>query len=526
VFKQTAYVAGGNDEWGSFIIDRPTATDNLTSFKVLSPNHYFYQRRDDDGDDLGGPVSNTPVNTTSFVIASYYRREPSNNNYREGIYLNGNRDIDQSSPNGDFPAPMFRIGRHADQVDGGLNGYFAEMIAYDDDLTDTERARVQSYLAIKYGITLDASTNYVRRDGTVIYPSTSTHSGFVSDIAGIGRDNANSANSSALLQTNSISQNANSMVRISGATDLENNEFLLWGSNGGNVTTPNTSDVDGSSIKRRLDRVWRVCETGTDGVGNVTMAFDLSNVPGNKSSASLRLLIDRNGNGFSDNDRTPLPGSLAGNIFTVTVSNANLANGDRFTIGTTDVSTTPLPIELVSFNVTREDPAVVSTWQTASELNNDYFTLERAGLDLVFNAIGTTPGAGTTKTPQSYSMLDLNPYDGRSYYRLKQTDFDGTISYSETKTISIERSNKKLVVFPNPNDGKVFRFKWGNSLFDMKHVEVINQQGKTVLSKNIDSQTDLREYAVERKNSLLPGLYFIKVHYNGRQELLKLVVGK
>ncbi len=81
---------------------------------------------------------------------------------------------------------------------------------------------------------------------------------------------------------------------------------------------------------------------------------------------------------------------------------------------------------------------VIATWETASEINNDYFTLERAGEDLNFDEVARQNGTGTTKEPQAYSAIDPYPYAGMSYYRLKQTDFDGTSTYSKTKSMFIE----------------------------------------------------------------------------------------
>lgn len=515
VFKQNSFVPGGNDALGTFIIDRPTATNNLTTFKMLDPDKYFYQRRDDSGNNLAGPISATVANTTSFIIANYYRNTGTT---REGIYLDGRQDIDQASVGGNITGPNIRIGNHASNIDtGGLIGYFAEMILYNTNLSNANRRKIESYLAIKYGITLTSSVDYVRSDATVVYPSTNaSHSGYVNDIAGIGQDNG-----SDLDQDDSKSQNANSVVRVYGPSSLGDTDFLIWGSNNGSLTTPNTADVDGTTVKRRLSRIWKVAETGN--VGDITMEFDLSAVPGAKTSAALRLLIDRDGDGFFDNDRTPISGALAGNIFTVTVTAANLNNGDRFTIGTTNSTTTPLPIELTDFNVTYESPIVVASWETASELNNDYFTLERAGTDLAFEELGTKPGAGTSKIPHAYSMTDTNPYEGRSYYRLKQTDFDGTATYSDTKFMFIEESEKKLAVFPNPNDGKKLQFTWGNAKFNLDYVEVINQQGQSIESSYTEVQ-DLREYSMELKQRLAPGFYIVKVHYNGKDEFVKLIV--
>jgi hypothetical protein len=274
VFKQDSYQTNGGtlDGNGTFIIDRPTATFNLTSFKVVNTDKYFYQRREDDNSDLGGPVSITPVNTTSFVITDYYRNRISGASSQEGIYLNGALEVDQAGPTGDIPGPPIRIGRHATNLTGGLDGYFAEMAVYNTNLSTSNRQRIESYLAIKYGITLDPVMDYLRSNGNVIYPSTGSHAGYVSDIAGIGRDD-----NSGLNQTASTSQNANSVVTISNPSSLGNTDFLIWGHDNGSLTVPSTSDLP-SGIERKLSRIWRVAETGN--VGTFTLTVDLSAVPG------------------------------------------------------------------------------------------------------------------------------------------------------------------------------------------------------------------------------------------------------
>ncbi len=510
VFKQNSFVPGGNDALGTFIIDRPTATNNLTTFKIINTDKYFYQRRDDAGNNLSGPISATPANTTSFIIANYYRNTGTT---REGIFLDGRQDIDQAGIVGNITGPVVRIGNHATNVDtGGLNGYFAEMIVYNTNLTTANRRRVESYLAIKYGITLTSTVDYVRSDGTVIYPSTNaSHSGYVNDIAGIGQDNGSELN-----QEDSRSQNANSVVRVYNPDDLDDGNFLVWGSNGGSLTTPNTTDV-GGIIDRRLSRVWRVAETGE--AGDVTIAFDLSAVPGAKVQADLRLMIDTDG--VFSAGANYYTGTLSGSTFTV--SGVDLDDDNYFTIGTANAASTPLPIELTEFDITYESPVVVTTWKTASELNNEFFTVERAGTDLIFDEIGTKPGAGTSKIPHSYSMIDSNPYEGVSYYRIKQTDFDGTSTYSDTKYIYIEETEKKFAVFPNPNDGKELRFTWGRSKFNLDHVQIINHLGESVEYSDV-KVNDLKEYSLPLRQRLAPGIYIVKIHYNGKEEFIKLMV--
>ena len=90
---------------------------------------------------------------------------------------------------------------------------------------------------------------------------------------------------------------------------------------------------------------------------------------------------------------------------------------------------TPLPISLLDFNVRPVLNQVEITWTTASETNNDFFTVERSQDGREFIPIGVVDGAGNSNTILNYKLMDADPYVGISYYRLKQTDFDGKFEY-------------------------------------------------------------------------------------------------
>jgi hypothetical protein len=112
-----------------------------------------------------------------------------------------------------------------------------------------------------------------------------------------------------------------------------------------------------------------------------------------------------------------------------------------------------LPVEWLDFQamLVNDDQHTRCTWQTATELNNDYFTIERSVDGQYWEAIGTVQGAGTTHDPQAYEWLDRHPYNGLSYYRIKQTDYNGAVDYSDIR--SIERKQKTpFAVYPNPGN--------------------------------------------------------------------------
>lgn len=110
-----------------------------------------------------------------------------------------------------------------------------------------------------------------------------------------------------------------------------------------------------------------------------------------------------------------------------------------------------LPIELLYFKASICNKDVCLNWATATETNNNYFTVEKTqdGFNIV--TVGHVPGSGTTSIMHTYSLIDDNPFHGTSYYRLKQTDYDGKFSYSGWVAVDYEFS-----IYPNPNNGDVF----------------------------------------------------------------------
>ncbi|HTH58182.1 MAG TPA: T9SS type A sorting domain-containing protein, partial [Cyclobacteriaceae bacterium] len=111
-----------------------------------------------------------------------------------------------------------------------------------------------------------------------------------------------------------------------------------------------------------------------------------------------------------------------------------------------------LPVELLYFKNDVSDESVTLSWATASELNFDYFSLERSSDGKVFEEIAQVKGNGTTNKAHTYSYKDDNPLIGLSYYRLTSIDFDG---YRETFTAvsASYRGPKRFTISPNPSDG-------------------------------------------------------------------------
>ncbi len=109
----------------------------------------------------------------------------------------------------------------------------------------------------------------------------------------------------------------------------------------------------------------------------------------------------------------------------------------------------PLPIELIDFNAFADGSKVTISWSTATEINNDYFTLQRSDDVLNWSNLVQIDGAGNSSTTLHYKYDDRSPLDGVSYYRLRQTDFDGKTSFSNAVSVKFGKLSD-VVIYPNP----------------------------------------------------------------------------
>jgi hypothetical protein len=123
------------------------------------------------------------------------------------------------------------------------------------------------------------------------------------------------------------------------------------------------------------------------------------------------------------------------------IFNSEILTPQTFVIGTYNNQSTPLPITLLSFKVERNGPSNILKWSTASEINNHYFTIEKADESLNFKIINIESGANNSNHLIDYAFNDDNVNECINYYRLKSTDFDG--HESSTNIISIDNRNNK-----------------------------------------------------------------------------------
>ncbi len=169
----------------------------------------------------------------------------------------------------------------------------------------------------------------------------------------------------------------------------------------------------------------------------------------------------------------PLGPSTGANPYTRTVT--GIANFSPFAIE--DISN-PLPVTLAEFNARYENGTVLTWWKTLTEVNNDYFTVQRSVDAINFEDIGVVKGAGNSNVIRHYQFEDKAPYQGRSYYRLKQTDFNGKHAYSYIVPVELN-GIEILNIFPNPSDDKI-QLLIGSSRLDDLVIQICTVEGKIV----------------------------------------------
>ncbi len=109
-----------------------------------------------------------------------------------------------------------------------------------------------------------------------------------------------------------------------------------------------------------------------------------------------------------------------------------------------------LPVELTTFTATPEPGGIRLAWETATETENAGFTVQRSYNAQDWEDLGWVDGRGTTTTPQSYTFLDEQPYNGINYYWLEQKDYDGATHSSDIVSARVKVSLDALNVYPNP----------------------------------------------------------------------------
>jgi len=176
--------------------------------------------------------------------------------------------------------------------------------------------------------------------------------------------------------------------------------------------------------------------------------------------------------------------------------------------------TNALPVNLLDLNAMPDNGIVNITWSTATEINSDYFTVERTTDLLTYEQVALIPGAGNSNTILGYSAKDMFPHRGISYYRLKQTDLDGRSEYSNPVAVQNNPEYQDITVYPNPSDGLINIALPVHLLKGDIRVEITDICGRVMYSENIKSEDIFYKYTIDLRSMIPKGTYIISLTAN------------
>jgi glucose/arabinose dehydrogenase len=187
---------------------------------------------------------------------------------------------------------------------------------------------------------------------------------------------------------------------------------------------------------------------------------------------------------------------------------------------------TPFPVELLDFRAEAVEGRVNLSWATLSELNNDFFTVQRSRDGLSYETVATVKGAGTSNEEQSYASVDEKPYGGRSFYRLMQTDFDGTVSLSPRVEVYLDPAQlpMALELYPNPVKEQA-ELNLDITLREAApaRLEVFNVQGRRVLSQELEGVAGTQTLQVPTRQ-WAAGVYHVRLSAAGQSASASVVI--
>jgi hypothetical protein len=180
------------------------------------------------------------------------------------------------------------------------------------------------------------------------------------------------------------------------------------------------------------------------------------------------------------------------------------------TLGSTTKITTPLPVELLEFDGKCSDDGITLTWTTASEINNQYFNIERSKNEKEWTIIAEIPGANNSNTIKTYSYLDFESIGQNNYYRLSQRDFNGENKTFIPINVDCNKIQQDINCYPNPfTDDMILSF----SNINVEQVLIIIRYitGRVALRQllNID-EVEHGSYTLST-SEISSGVYYLEV---------------
>jgi hypothetical protein len=395
--------------------------------------------------------------------------------------------------------------------DAKMIGDIAEIVVYSAD-NATGRNKVESYLALKYGLTLGNAAspiNYTSSSGTVFWNGTAAYQ---HNIFGIGADQG-----SGLTQTTSNSMNSGSGngAGKSGLGNLvltamgtpSNQQFLMIGTDSASLGEETVTAAMGSAIavgSTRLIRTWKV--QNTNGAAAAKLSFDITGLSpaGGNTVTNYWLMIDNDGDG---NFNTGTQTFIQASSFTGTMINFTsppLANNVIFTIITKPTSMITLATILENFSAAAVQNTVNLQWTVTDGTGIVDYEIERSTDGTSFTRVGSVRG----NDGNSYQYRETLP-PGVYYYRIGMDNSDGSTQYSSIRSVQIE-GQASLRLGNNPVQGNQLQLLIGLPSAAAVQCSIISSSGQLISRQSASLTTGNNELTIPLPG-LAKGLYYVRL---------------
>jgi hypothetical protein len=294
-----------------------------------------------------------------------------------------------------------------------------------------------------------------------------------------------------------------------------------------NLSTTSTSIL----VKVNINNATGFCGTIANGDysykaetlnGNVTFTFHpLSPIAG--SSSAIVYVREGPSGGYPGYNMTAVGqdfrftkaianGTVVSIYFTYGVPSGDERNSSAtphsYTVGTNCL--TVLPVTLINYTaVLFDNNKIAIKWATATEVNNDYFLLEKSSNGRTFTSFLKVLPTSNPTTKNDYQVIDNTPLNGLNYYRLTQVDKDGKQVIYGIKSIYILNNNTGIAIYPNPLKGTAFNITLGSTLTTKIPIKLVNMVGEIVFQSAIVPQGNNLKVVLPNKPSC--GIYILKV---------------
>ena len=322
-------------------------------------------------------------------------------------------------------------------------------------------------------------------------------SGSLSETGGLIVDNTGGGSIKA---TRSL--NAPSSENVAGLGAI-----ITSSANLGSTEVKRTCDVQTGNSNDGIKRTYEITPTTNSGL-NATLRFSYDDSELNGLTES-KLHLYRSTDGGAT-------WTYRGGTVNTTDNYIELPDIDAFSTWTAGDDDNPLPVKLISFNAIAENNTVILKWKTASEINNDYFTVERSSDGKNWSEIGEIKGHGNSNTVNNYSYLTENTMEPVVYFRLKQTDYNGEYEYSKIITIA-NKSGKEINIYPNPFVSEVVL----ENVEPGSVIRVKNNLG--IILNEIVQENNAETLRINFEDDLPTGVYFIYITGNNQTRIYKII---